>query len=200
MPCGISTSVAYRVERDTNGRDVGGMRSAPAPSNTPTPVAPDAIVVRAGSGRQLASDRNTSMPRQLIVIVVLGTVAAACIEGQTDGQRPPELVVLEGATEVREATRNGIRELNYRLEAAYPAEHVTTAISALLQSRGWLPLTEDWLHPGSPSGFMRGWTDYLDGSKMPNTIVHAWVCEWKNETTFRPRFSITSLNSSWPPP
>lgn len=116
----------------------------------------------------------------LCAVILCG--AAGCADVERLSPRPDELIVLDGATEVSEATQsNGVLELNYRIESPYPAEEITTAIRTLFKGGKWLPLTDDWLNPGNPSGYVRGWSSFVDGTKTPNTIVHTWSAEWKNE-------------------
>lgn len=134
--------------------------------------------------------------RVLWAVILCGT--SACVDSSKGGPRPPELIVLDSATEINEATRNGILELNYRLESAYPAEHVTASINAVFKGDRWRPLTDDWLNPGNPSGYVRGWSSFLDGSKTPNTIAHVWSAEWKNEDNDLVIYSLR-FDSAIPP-
>ncbi|HET9362860.1 MAG TPA: hypothetical protein VFO58_24085 [Vicinamibacterales bacterium] len=137
------------------------------------------------------------MSRHILWVVIL-CGASACVDRAQEDSRPPELIVLDGANEINEATRNGILELNYRLESAYPAEQVTTSIEAVFKGDRWRPLTDDWLNPGNPSGYVRGWSSFLDGSKTPNTIAHVWSAEWKNEDNDLVIYSLR-FDSAVPP-
>jgi hypothetical protein len=117
----------------------------------------------------------------------IGTLAvlAACVGGATQSaeKQPIELIVYEGATSVRRVARgDGRYELTYNLQAEFPAEHVVMQIRATLSDARWQPLDYDWLNPGNPSGYSRGWSDFIDGTKTPNTVVHVWSAEWKDRT------------------
>ena len=120
-----------------------------------------------------------SMRWRALGAVTLLAVAACAKAGALD-QRPAELIVLDGATSVRDATRNGVYELTYQLESTYPAANVTSKIEAIFNDTRWSALAEDWLNPGNPSGHSLGWGSLLDSSKTPNTIVHKWSAEWKD--------------------
>jgi hypothetical protein len=109
-------------------------------------------------------------------------VVAACHEvNENVEQRPPELVVYDGATAVRgTAERDGRYTLTYRVDALFPAAPVVDRIRSLFPGDRWQPLAQDWLNPGNPSGHSRGWSEFIDATKTPKTDVHAWSAEWKD--------------------
>lgn len=109
---------------------------------------------------------------------------ASCSDARVDrsSTQPVELVVIEGATDVHRVGRDSrAYELTYRLNSEYPAESVVAQIRAALSPDRWRPLAQDWLNPGNPSGFTRGWSDFVDKTKTPNTIVHVWSAEWRDD-------------------
>ena len=115
--------------------------------------------------------------------VVLANLAAlaACGGVQDRQQWPAELLALDGATSLRHVERgNGTHELTYQLREVYPAESVLTRIRAALPPDRWQALTADWLNPDNPSSNSRGWADFVDGTKRPNTFVHIWSGAWKD--------------------
>ena len=128
-------------------------------------------------------------------------VLAACVGGATQSaqNQPSELIVYEGATSVRRvAPGDGRYELTYNLQAEYPAELVVTRIRAALSEERWQPLAHDWLNPGNPSGYSRGWSDFIDGTKTPSTVVHVWSAEWKDRTGALVIYSLR-FDSAVPP-
>jgi hypothetical protein len=91
--------------------------------------------------------------------------------------------VYDGATGVRTISKaDGRYELTYSLQQEYPAAPVVARIRAAISEERWQPLAHDCLNPGNPSGYSRGWSDFIDGTKTPNTLVHVWSAEWKDGT------------------
>ena len=116
-----------------------------------------------------------------VVVFVTLAVLGACGGVQHRREWPAELVVDDGASGLRHIEQgNGTHELTYQFSEVYPAESVLTRIRAALPPDRWQPLTADWLNPDNPSSNSRGWADFIDGTRTPNTFVHIWVGAWKD--------------------
>ena len=95
---------------------------------------------------------------------------------------PREFIVVNGATDVRTSDEgNGRYGLMYQVEAAFPAKAITDQIRAALAPSRWQPLSDDWLNPGHPGGYSRGWTSFGDATKSPQEFVHVWNAQWRDE-------------------
>jgi len=93
------------------------------------------------------------------------------------------LIVLDGATQVRrDPGAYWSFHVAYALKEKHPASNVIQQISSRLQALGWRPLKDDWLNPGLPSSHVRGWTDFVDGTRTPMHHVHRWGAQWKDES------------------
>jgi hypothetical protein len=90
--------------------------------------------------------------------------------------------VVPGATSLQQTVFQGKDQIIYRLKCEYPAEDVLNAIRTRLKQVGWKPLREDWLNPGLPSSFVRGWTYYEDSTTKPATSVRSWNADWENSS------------------
>jgi hypothetical protein len=75
---------------------------------------------------------------------------------------------------------DGRQQLIYTTDTRYPAEDLLSFLQTELQKRGWKPLPEDFLNPGTPSSIRRGWTFFEDHTKQPWTGVFAWSADWEN--------------------
>ena len=50
-----------------------------------------------------------------------------------------------------------------------------------MDQRQWRGLREDALNPGSESSLVRGWGDYGNATRTPETHVHSWSAQWRNK-------------------
>ena len=62
----------------------------------------------------------------------------------------------------------------------YPAKETISELNSRLKAKGWKALEKDWLDPEIPTSHVRGWTNFLDGTKNPNLEVHSWHSNWTN--------------------
>ncbi len=119
---------------------------------------------------------------RLIFIVLIVVTLLGC---QTKSIQDPKnysdsLIVLSGATNINYAKVNKTDQVTYNLKADYPAAEIINQLLKKLGNMGWTPLNEDFLNPGLPTSFVRGWSDYEDISKKPNMKVHSWLSDWQN--------------------
>lgn len=92
------------------------------------------------------------------------------------------LIVIPSATKVHYYRKvGGIDQVTYQLKEEYPASNIISEISEKLEKNGWQPLEEDFLNPGLPSSHVRGWTDFVDGTRKPEIKVHQWLAQWKDK-------------------
>lgn len=101
------------------------------------------------------------------------------------------LIVYPGATHVRWGKLGGTDNLNYRVEAKFPAAGVIGFISYKLHENGWHALAHGFIDPKIISSAVRGWTTLVDASRRPERYVHEWLYDWQDtsgntvEYTFR---------------
>jgi hypothetical protein len=115
--------------------------------------------------------------------LLLLTLSSACGGRKQEVQvpLPAQLVVLSGARNMHSGTKpDGSIEVSYHIAARFPAGPALEQIRAALPRSDWEPLANDWLNPDIPSSHQRGWTDFTDGTKTPNTAVHLWLAQWRN--------------------
>jgi hypothetical protein len=115
--------------------------------------------------------------------VLLAVIISGC---QTKASQDPKnysgsLIVLPGALNINYAKVNNTDQVTYNLKVAYPAPEVISQLLKKTSDMGWSPLKEDFLNPGLPTSIVRGWSDYEDASRKPNTKVHSWQTDWQNK-------------------
>jgi hypothetical protein len=145
------------------------------------------------------------------LFVVATAVMAVSCRGGPDAPvtLPPELIVVDGAKDVRPRQRPdaGI-EVLYRVDQPFPATELLERVRAALPSQRWHPLMEDWLNPGRATSHQRGWGSFTNGLKQPNTLVHAWSAEWKDDAgnlvlyglVYESKYNPSLPSFAWPPP
>ncbi len=87
---------------------------------------------------------------------------------------------LPGATEVKAVGGDGVFEVSYVVDSAYPAADVLAAIAASIPPE-WTPRSEDSLNPGLPTSHVRGWGDHENLTTTPESWAHTWQSEWQNQ-------------------
>jgi hypothetical protein len=70
--------------------------------------------------------------------------------------------------------RQGIHEVSYEVDAAYPASPFVCELTQHLDQRQWRGLRQDALNAGSESSLVRGRGDYGNATRKPETHVHSW--------------------------
>lgn len=113
----------------------------------------------------------------------IGSIADTIPTTEPDETTKAALIVLDGATQVRrDPGAYGSFGVAYALTEKHPASNAIQQISSRLKSVGWKPLKDDWLNPGLPSSHVRGWTDFIDGTKVPMVQVHQWGAQWQDKS------------------
>jgi hypothetical protein len=122
-----------------------------------------------------------SRDRVALVVVVSFLSGLACKYPAAGSRqiRPDALIVLPGATDVRDTNENDGTVL-YELNQDYPALPVTQTITARLESSGWRPLREEFLNPGLSTSLVRGWVSVEDRTTGRPTQVYQWVGQWED--------------------
>lgn len=114
------------------------------------------------------------------MLAVIAGLILGC-EKEPASNPPPSLVVYPQGEDVAFHQRGEIWEVYYKVEAEYPAEDVLRFIKDSLKRQGWQPLREDYLNPGILSSHETGWDEYFDATTTPETKVHQWLAQWKNQ-------------------
>lgn len=133
------------------------------------------------------SSSMTRYPTLLgLLVLVLSCVVALPACNQRDPQQaqtpvPAGLYVPEGARNVQQRQRQGIREISYNVAAAYPASSFLCELTNYVERQQWRGLREDALNAGSESSLVSGWGDYGNATRQPETHVHAWMSQWLNQ-------------------
>lgn len=102
------------------------------------------------------------------------------VESKKAAKPSSALVVAGGAKDVTYSTNSGADLLSYNVKVAFPANEVIQEIVSKLAEQGYKPLKESFLNPGIPSSMERGWSEYLDATKIPKRTVHQWNTDWSN--------------------
>ncbi len=131
----------------------------------------------------MKQSRGVSMKKLSFSLALLAILISSC---QTKANQDPKnysesLIVLAGATNISYAKVDNTDQVTYNLKAAYPAPEFIDQLLKKTNDMGWTPLKEDFLNPGLPTSIVRGWSDYEDASRKPNTKVHSWQTDWQNK-------------------
>ena len=120
---------------------------------------------------------------RLFLTVLVGVLPSAACQQRTEqqGPAPAAFFIPSGASNVQHRERQGIHEVSYQVEAAYPASPFLCELTSYLAAQQWRGLREDALNPGSDSSLVGGWSDYGNATRQPETHVHAWMAEWRNQ-------------------
>jgi len=117
----------------------------------------------------------------LVLFAVLSGLLYHCpIQPARASEYPDALLVYPDAKDVRSGKREATEELEYHVDAKFPASNVIGWISHKLQGTGWKPLTHDFLNPNLPSSQAQGWQDFLAGPKAPGSCIHQWIGNWRD--------------------
>lgn len=115
--------------------------------------------------------------------VMAAIVTSAACRQRTEQQAPlpSALFIPDGARNVQHRERQGVHEISYEVDAAYPASPFLCQLTQYLDQHQWRGLREDALNPGLGSGLARGWGDYGNATRQPETHVHSWLAQWRNQ-------------------
>lgn len=94
---------------------------------------------------------------------------------------PDALIVLTGANHPKRFYVRGMDQIVYRLQEKFPATQAIHDISQQLETKGWQPLKEQYLHPELPSSHAIGWTFYEDKRIGYTSFVFEWSADWKDK-------------------
>lgn len=119
---------------------------------------------------------------RLVILVLTGVVAFASCQRRAAQQAPPSAFFIpNGAENIQHRERQGIQEVSYEVDAAYPASPFLCELTQHLDQRQWRGLREDALNAGSESSLVSGWGDYGNATRKPETHVHSWMAQWRNQ-------------------
>jgi hypothetical protein len=110
------------------------------------------------------------------------------------GNRSAAMIVVPEASGIQFRRLGQIEGITYTIAEPFPAGKTIRSIGSKLAELGWKPLREDWLNPGIPTSFVRGWTCYLDATKRPTARVCSWMTDWSD-----PDGNLVSYHLSWQP-
>lgn len=149
-----------------------------------------------------------------IPVIAIAATLTACESAKTQQvQLPSGFFIPEGARQVQFYERDAVREVSYKLDVAYPASPFLCELTQHLDDGHWHGLREDAFNPGLESSLVRGWTNFGNASRRPETHVHSWGAQWRNQRgdlltygiryeypeNTRPRLSTMSVTALiWP--
>ena len=117
----------------------------------------------------------------LLLVVCSLSAASACSGSSPEqpiGPHPDILIVLPGAQKI-EYPRAYDGSVSYELDVAHPASDVIAEIRARLEKAGWKAASNDMMNPGMENSHVRGWMDYVDGTKGGATVF-LWSAAWES--------------------
>jgi hypothetical protein len=116
------------------------------------------------------------MHKKIFRLIIACLVVVCCKE-----ELPKSIIVLKGARDQKNFYTGGINRVFYRLDQKFPADDAIKEISTKLESSGWRPLNEDYLHPGISNSLVSGWAIYEDPPKRPEMMIYEWAANWKDK-------------------
>jgi len=117
------------------------------------------------------------MLNKILILVCSALLLVSC----GDRIYPSSFIVLKNATNLKHFYTGGIERMFYKVEAKFPAESTIREITSKLESAGWEPLQEDYLHPGISTSIVSGWSIYEDPPKRPFNMIYEWSANWKDK-------------------
>ena len=124
----------------------------------------------------MTNQRFTGLLFALVISSACGHAQVRPLQRSDDA-----LIVLPGVLNVRQPSDNR-DALVYELQEPYPATNAIDTLKSAFEKKGWQPLTEDVLNPGTKSSLVTGWTQYEDATKHPSRWVFQWSVQWKDTT------------------
>jgi hypothetical protein len=116
------------------------------------------------------------MFKKFFLVIFVCLLALSCKE-----ELPASIIILKDAKNQKNFYTGGINRVFYRLDQRFPAEDAIKQISTKLESTGWTPLSEDFLHPGDSNSLVTGWAIYEDPPKKPEMMIYEWSANWKDK-------------------
>jgi hypothetical protein len=140
--------------------------------------------------------KRSRIKNSLIACFVLTSLLMGCKARPQIYNHSKAFIILKNAEGTFCDLRDGgAIQLSYKLKKDYPASSVLKEISTQLEGAGWQPLKKDYLNPGLPSSYVKGWSDFEDATRPPTTIkVYQWRAVGKTNTgTLLPIFSYMNI-------
>ena len=119
-------------------------------------------------------------------VLCLALIAAGCRNTASGDAAPPDtqteaLFIRGDARAFRLDERAGAQQMVYQVPEPYPASRFLCQLTTYLVQHQWSALREDPLNPGTPTSFVRGWSDFTNGVRQPETHDHTWSGWWTND-------------------
>ncbi len=141
--------------------------------------------------RELETSRKIM---SFVAVLIVVNLFLSCSGKKSSSQNPRDysdaLIILPNATNVHYTKLQGTDQVVYNLKVNYPATDIINNILKQLHLKGWQPLKEDFLNPGLPTSYIRGWTNFVDATKNPQREVYLWMSDWKNNKSDIVRYSF----------
>lgn len=132
---------------------------------------------------------------QAIFFAAVLTLGCQSRSSQEPKDYPDALLVLPGASKVAYEKVNRTDQVSYKLKTDYPAAGTVDAILQHAGAKGWTPLKESYLNPGTPTSLARGWVTHESALQQPDGVVHSWKMEWQNRDKDILAYILTFRNS-----
>ncbi len=117
------------------------------------------------------------MLKKLLILVCSVLLFVSC----GNQKYPSSFIILKNATNLKHFYTGGIDRMFYKVESKFPAESTIKEISSKLESAGWEPLQEEYLHPENSTSIVSGWSIYEDPPKRPSNMIYEWSANWKDK-------------------
>jgi hypothetical protein len=123
------------------------------------------------------------MPAWRHVVLLCSVLATSCqrTAGTTGEPSQFQFFIPPDAQNVRNVSRQGMSEVAYEIAMPYPAARFICELDNAIGHGGWRALREDFLNPGTPTSHVRGWNDFINGVKKPQTHEHVWSGSWLSD-------------------
>jgi hypothetical protein len=99
-------------------------------------------------------------------------------------------VQVTGARDEKIFKLGNSRRMTCQVESLYPSTEVISEIKAKLSAKGWEPLKDDFMNPGLPTSYVKGWDKFTDKDHIPPTKVYRWTADWKNKSNEVTRYIL----------
>src|SRR5262249_34019711 len=127
----------------------------------------------------------TSRLSRVAAALLLSSAPGRAGGGESAGNLPPALVVVEGARDVvGDVPKEELdpATVSYEVKAPYPASAVLAEIQGKLESAFWKPLPRESLSTIHPSSLRAGWRTHVNAlhGSDDRTQSFAWKAQWRN--------------------
>jgi hypothetical protein len=117
------------------------------------------------------------------VAAALGLFGAPVRAADVGSERPPALIVVEGARNVSQHSFPGDPEkihIRYETRTPYPATVLIDEIRTKLEKSGWKALPRESISAVYPSGLRVGWRNHVNATPPPATQSFIWNAQWRD--------------------